>query len=85
MLAYQIIEVRVAVCGGMLVWTSWAQGAMSLEVSFACRAVWREAMAVRLEEEGRKREGVFRSLMLEDLTRQVFGPWALRKNRGHSG
>jgi len=85
MLAYQVIEVRIAACGRMLVWASWAQGAMALEVSFACRAVGREAVAIGLEEEGCKREAVFRSLMLEDLTRQVLGPGALRENRSHSG
>jgi len=77
MLAYHITEIRLVARAWMLVWTRWAQGAVPLEVSFACWTVWRETVAVGLEEEGREGEGVLGSLMLEDLTRQVFRPRAL--------
>jgi hypothetical protein len=68
MLAYQVIEVRVAVCGYMAVGTGGAEGAVALQVSFAYWTRGRYAMAIGFEEEGGECEGIGWSLVFEDLT-----------------
>lgn len=40
-------------------------------------------MAIGFEKKGRKGEGVLGSLVLEDLSGEVFGSWTLREDRSH--
>jgi len=64
MLAYQIIEIRVAVCRGVSVGAFGPQRAVALKVCLARRAVRRDAMAIVLQQKRREGEAVFGGLML---------------------
>lgn len=64
MLANQIVEIRVVVCGRVSVRTFGSQRAVPLEVSFACRAVGGDAITIVLQQERREGEAIFGGLML---------------------
>jgi hypothetical protein len=48
MLAYQVVEVRIAACSGVLVWARRAQRAVTLKVGFACWTIRIKTMAICL-------------------------------------
>jgi hypothetical protein len=59
----QIVEVGIVVLRHVFVWAGSAEWAVALDVSLACWAVWREAVAIGLEEKGCEGKGVLRSLV----------------------
>jgi hypothetical protein len=67
----------------VLVWAVVAQGAVTLQEGFAYWAIRIESKTVRLQQEGREREFVFRVLMFQDLSCKIFGPWAMFHDDGH--
>lgn len=52
MLAHEVVEVGSCICCGMLVRTSCAQRAVTLEEGLAYWTIGGDAMAIGLEEEG---------------------------------
>lgn len=80
MLTNQVPKVRGAVVhNSVSVWTCSPERTMALEISFAYRTIWSDAVSVGLKEEWRESEFVLWSLMFEDLTREVLRTWAERE------
>ncbi len=73
MLANQIIEVRIRVCGCVSVGTGCACWTVALQVGFAHWTVGGDAVAVVGEEEGREGEVVLGRAMLKDLAAEIGG------------
>jgi hypothetical protein len=69
----------------MFVGTVIAQGAVTLQKGLAYGAIRIKTETVCLQQEGRKREVVFWALMFQDLSCEIFGPWAVCHHDGHGG
>jgi hypothetical protein len=83
MLANQVIEVRIRVCGCVAVGTGRACWTVALQVGFAYWTVGGDAVAVVGEKEGREGEVVLGRAMLKDLAAEIGGTGSFGEDGCH--